>query len=166
MVLGMFLATFTRLHVLISLAAIASGLIVMAGLLAGKRTRVTTAVFLSTTVLTSVTGFLFPFHGIDPPIIVGIISMIVLAVAIAGRYAFGLAGRWRSVYVISSVVALYFNCFVLVVQSFQKIGPLHALAPHQKEPPFVVAQLVVLALFIVLGIRATGRFRAEELRTA
>jgi len=159
MVLGMSLATFTRLHVLISLVGIVSGFIVMAGLLAGNRMRVSTAIFLVTTVLTSATGFLFPFHGLEPPHIVGIISLVVLAIAILARYAFHLAGRWRSTYVITSVIALYFNVFVLVVQSFQKVAALRALAPHQNEPPFVVTQLVVLALFVVLGVFATGKFR-------
>src|SRR3954469_7655738 len=124
MVLGMSLATFTRLHVLISLAGIVSGFVVMAGLLAGNRMKSWTTVFLATTVATSATGFLFPFHEVTPAIILGILSLIVLAIAIAARYTFHLSGRWRTTYVIASVIALYFNVFVLVVQSFQKIEAL------------------------------------------
>jgi hypothetical protein len=160
MVLGMSLATFTFVHVVISLVGIASGLLVVYGLIKGKRFDGATAIFLATTVLTSLTGFVFPFTHLLPSHKVGIISLVVLAVAIAARYALHLAGSWRWIYVVSSVLALYLNVFVLVVQSFLKIPPVHALAPTQKEPPFLIVQLIVLAIFIVLGIFAVKGFRA------
>ena len=154
MVLGMSLATFTLVHVVISLVGIVSGLLVLYGLIKGKRFDGATAIFLATTVLTSLTGFLFPFTHLLPSHIVGIISLVVLAVAILARYALHLVGSWRSIYVVSSVLALYLNVFVLVVQSFLKIPAVHALAPTQKEPPFLIVQLIVLAIFIGLGIFA------------
>jgi len=117
--------------------------------------------FLRQTVATSVSGFLFPFHGLSPAIVTGIISSVVLAVAIYARYARLLTGGWRKTYVISAVVALYLNVFVLIVQSFQKMPALNALAPKQTEPPFAITQLLVLALFIVLGVLAASRFRSE-----
>jgi hypothetical protein len=159
MILGMGLSTFTLVHVLISLVGIVSGLLVVYGLIKGKRFDGGTAIFLATTVLTSLTGFLFPFTHLLPSHIVGIISMVVLAVAIVARYPLHLAGSGRWIYVVSAVVALYLNVFVLVVQSFLKIPPVHALAPTQKEPPFLVVQLIVLAIFIVLGIFAVKGFR-------
>lgn len=161
MVFGMSLQTYTLIHVLISLIGIGSGLVVMYGMLTGKRFDGWTAVFLITTVLTSVTGFGFPFNGVTPAINVGIISLVVLAVAIVARYARHLAGAWRKTYVITAAVALYLNVFVLVVQSFEKVPALKAVAPTQKEPPFLVAQLAVLALFIVLTVLAAKRFRGE-----
>lgn len=151
--------TFTQVHVAISLVAIASGLIVMFGLLARKRLDRWTALFLSTTVLTSVTGFFFPFHGLTPAITVGIISMLVLAVALFARYARHLTRAWRGIYVITAMLALYLNVFVLIVQSFQKVPFLKALAPTQTELPFLVTQVVVLVLFVVLSIVAAIRFR-------
>lgn len=160
MMLGMSLSTFTLVHVLISLVGIASGLLVVYGLIKGERFDGGTAIFLATTVLTSLTGFLFPFTHLLPSHIVGIISLVVLAVAIAARYPLHLAGSWRSIYVVCSVLALYLNVFVLVVQSFMKIPPVHALAPTQKEPPFLIVQLIVMAIFIVLGIFAVKGFRA------
>jgi hypothetical protein len=159
MILGMSLSTFTLVHVLISLVGIVSGLLVVYGLIKGKRFDGGTAIFLATTVLTSLTGFLFPFTHLLASHIVGIISLLVLAVAIVVRYPLHLAGSGRWVYVVSAVVALYLNVFVLVVQSFLKIPPVHALAPTQKEPPFLVVQLIVMAIFIVLGIFAVKGFR-------
>ena len=159
MVFGMTLATYTLIHTLISLAGIVSGFVVIFGLLASNRMNAWTAIFLVTTVATSVTGFGFPFHKLLPPHIVGIISLVILAVAIAARYAFHLAGAWRWVYVVTAAIAQYLNCFVLVVQAFQKVPALKALAPTQKEPPFVVAQLAVLLLFVVLTTLATRKFR-------
>ena len=135
MVLGMSLATFTRLHVLISLVGIVSGFIVMAGLLAGNRMRVSTAIFLVTTVLTSATGFLFPFHGLEPPHIVGIISLVVLALSILGLYAFHFAGPWRWIFALGVAVAFYLDVFVGIAQLFKKVPSLHALAPTLAEPP-------------------------------
>ena len=166
MILGMSLETFTLVHVLISLAGLGSGLIVVYGLLNAKRLDGWTAIFLTTTVLTSVTGFLFPVEHLLPSHKVGIISLVVLAVAILARYVFHLAGGWRRTYVLTAILAFYLNAFVAVVQSFLKIPALKALAPTQKEPPFLVAQLIVLTIFIVLAIMATKRFRTEAMRTA
>jgi hypothetical protein len=159
MVLGMSLSAFTLVHVLISLVGIVSGLLVLYGLIKGKTFNGGTAIFLATTVLTSLTGFLFPFTHLLPSHIVGTISLVVLAVAIVARYALHLAGSWRSIYVVSAVIALYLNVFVLVVQSFLKIPAVHALAPTQKEPPFLIVQIIVLAIFMVLGISAVKGFR-------
>lgn len=157
----MFLATFTLTHVAISLVGIGSGFVVLYGLLTAKRLDNWTALFLVTTVLTSVTGFLFPATHFTPGHAVGILSLLTLSVAIFARYGRHLAGAWRTTYVISALIALYFNVFVLVAQSFQKVPALATLAPTQSEPPFLVAQLVVLALFIAAGIVATIRFRGE-----
>ncbi|HBB89323.1 MAG TPA: hypothetical protein DC047_17095 [Blastocatellia bacterium] len=151
--------TFTQIHVAISLIAIFAGLVVMFGLLTRRRLDRWTALFLSMTVLTSVTGFFFPFHGLTPAITVGIISMLVLAVALFARYARRLTSPWRGIYVITAMLALYLNVFVLIVQSFQNVPFLKALAPTQSEPPFLLAQLLALALFIVLTIVAAIRFR-------
>jgi hypothetical protein len=159
----MSLATYTLVHVLISLVGIGSGLVVLFGLIAGKRLDGWTALFLATTVATSVTGFGFPFDHLLPSHIVGFISLAVLAPAIAARYAFHLRGAWRHVYVACAVLALYLNVFVGVVQSFLKIPALRALAPKQTEPPFVVSQGIVLVAFIVLAIVAAIRFRAERI---
>ena len=156
--LGLSLSAFTTLHVVISLIGIASGLIVLWGMLGSQRMAGLTAVFLITTVLTSVTGFMFPFNGVLPSHIVGGISLVVLAIALAALYVFRLAGAWRWVYVVTAVIALYFNVFVGVVQAFQKFAFLHPLAPTQSEPPFAVAQIVVLALFVLLGYLAVRRF--------
>jgi hypothetical protein len=166
MILGMTLETYTRVHVLISLVGIGSGLVVLFGLLNGKRLDGWTALFLASTVATSVTGFGFPFDHLLPSHKVGIVSLVVLAVAILARYPLHLAGPWRRIYVVCAVVALYLNVFVGVVQSFLKIPALNAMAQKQTEPPFVVAQAVVLALFVALGIAAAIRFRAEPVRTA
>lgn len=161
MVLGMSLATYTLLHVLISVAGIGSGLVVMFGLLGGKRLDSWTALFLATTVLTSVTGFGFPFDHVLPSHILGILSLVVLAVAIPARYRFQLAGAWRAAYIVAAGMALYFNVFVLVVQLFEKVPGLRALAPTQKEPPFLIAQLAVLLIFAALTILAVKRFHLE-----
>lgn len=150
---------FTLVHVVLSLVGIGSGLIVMYGMLRGKRMDSGAALFLATTVLTSVTGFFFPFHKITPGIVVGVISLIMLAVAIVARYAKHLQGGWRSTYVITAAVALYLNVFVLVVQLFQKVPDLKALAPTQSEAPFVVAQVVVMAIFLVWTIFAVKKFQ-------
>jgi uncharacterized membrane protein SirB2 len=162
MILGMTISTFTLVHVLISLVGIGSGILVVYGLLAGKRFDGATAIFLLTTALTSVTGFLFPFERLLPSHVLGVISLVVLAVAIFARYAQHMGGAWRRIYVVCAVLALYLNVFVLVAQAFMKVPALHALAPTQKEPPFLVAQLVVLAIFILLGILAVKNFRDSE----
>lgn len=158
MVFGMSLATYTVIHVIISLVGIGSGLIVLFGMFSSKRLDGLTALFLVTTVLTSVTGFFFPFVHVTPGIILGILSLIVLAICIPARYTFHMAGKWRATYVITAVVALYFNCFVLIAQSFQKVPALHKLAPTGSEPPFGIAQGILLVLFIVAGIRAVKKF--------
>jgi len=166
MILGMSTSTFTLLHVLISLSGIGSGFIVVYGLLTGKRLDGWTAIFLATTVLTSLTGFLFPVEHLLPSHVVGIISLVVLAVAILARYALHLAHAWRWIYVVCAVLALYLNSFVAVVQSFLKVPALKALAPTQKEPPFLIAQLIVMAIFIVLGTFGVKKFHAERVATA
>ena len=163
MILGMTTSTFTLVHVLISLAGIGSGLIVVYGLLTAKRLDGWTAIFLATTILTSLTGFLFPVEHILPSHIVGIISLVVLAVALVARYARHMERSWRWIYVVCAVLALYLNVFVAVVQSFMKIPAVHALAPTQKEPPFLIAQLAVMAIFVVIGIFAVKKFRIEPI---
>ncbi len=166
MILGMTLSTFTLVHVVISLTGIGSGLLVMYGLLIGKRLDGATATFLASTVATSVTGFGFPFDHLLPSHKVGILSLLVLAVAIIARFVFHLAAAWRGIYVVSAVVALYLNVFVLVVQLFEKVPALRAMTPTQKEPPFLLAQLVILALFVGLTIIAAKRFRMAPVGAA
>jgi len=160
----MILHVYTIIHTLISLVGIFTGLVVLFGLLTGKRLDGWTTWFLITTVATSVTGFGFPLHHFGAPHVVGVISLIVLAGAIFARYPRQLAGRWRWIYVVTAMIALYLNVFVGVVQAFQKIPALNAMAPTQTEPPFKLTQLVVLALFIVLTIVAAIRFRPEPVR--
>jgi hypothetical protein len=166
MIWGMTTATFTALHVVISLIGIVTGLIVLYGLLNAKRLDGWTAIFLVTTVLTSVTGFGFPFDHLLPSHKVGIISLILLAIAILARYALHLAGAWRWIYVVCATMALYLNVFVLVVQSFEKVPALKAMAPTQSEPPFVVAQVIVLVVFVVLGFFAVKKFHPVPGRMA
>jgi len=158
----MILRIYTIVHTLISLVGIFSGLVVMFGMLAGKRLDGWTKWFLITTVLTSVTGFFFPFHGFTPAYAVGAISLVVLALAIFARYCRHLAGPWRWLYVIGAMIALYLNVFVGVVQAFLKIPALHAMTPTQTEPPFQITQLVTLAVFVLLTITAAIRFRPER----
>jgi len=164
MMLGMSLSTFTTVHVIISLVGIGSGLIVISGMLSAKRPNGWTALFLLTTVLTSVTGFGFPFTHVTPGHKVGVISLVVLLIAILARYSFHMAGKWRSIYVVTAIIAEYLNVFVLVVQGFEKVPALRAMAPTQSEPPFLVAQLVVMALFIVLTIFAVKKFHPDASR--
>jgi len=158
MILGMSTSTFTLVHVVISLIGIFAGLIVLFGMFSAKRLSGWTALFLVTTVLTSVTGFFFHSTSFGPPHVVGVISLVVLAVAIPALYIYRLAGSWRWIYVAGAVTALYSNVFVGVVQAFQKLS----LAPTQSEPPFLVAQAVVLAIFVVLGIVAVRSFHPEK----
>jgi hypothetical protein len=153
------MTTFTLVHVLISLVGIGSGLVVAFGLLTSKRLDGWTLLFLAATLATSVTGFFFPFHDFTPAIGVGILSVMLLTAAIVARYIFRLQGFWRWLYIVSAVIALYFNVFVLIVQSFQKIGALKALAPTQSEPPFVIAQGAALLIFLVIGALTVRRFR-------
>ena len=166
MILGMSTATFTALHVLISLVGIGSGLVVVFGFLSGNRLDRWTAVFLATTALTSITGFAFPFDRLLPSHILGVLSLVLLTFAIPARYLFALAGPWRPIYVIGSVLALYLNVFVFIVQCFEKIPALREIAPTQKEPPFVVAQLAAFVLFAALTVFATVRFHPERVRAA
>jgi len=156
------ITTFTLIHVVVSLVGIIAGLVVAGGLVAGKRLDGWTGVFLVTTVLTNVTGFGFPFVTFLPSHAVAILSLVVLALVIVARYWKHLAGAWRRVYVVGTVLALYLNVFVLLNQLFLRIPALIAAAPHQKEPPFLVTQLVVLALFIWLGRAALKGFRGES----
>jgi len=160
MILGM--TTLTFVHVVLSLIGIFSGFVVVFGLFASKRFDGWTAVFLASTVLTSVTGFFFPFHRLLPSHVLGILSLVALAIAIPARYSFYLAGAWRRTYVITAVIALYFNFFVLVVQLFEKVPALKAMAPTQSEPPFVIAQVAALVLFAAFGTVATIRFHTER----
>ena len=166
MILGMSLSTFTTLHVIISLIGIVTGLVVLLGMLGGRQLGSWTAIFLATTVLTSATGFLFPFNKLLPSHVVGVISLAVLAIALLALYGLHLAGVWRWIYVAAAVLALYLNVFVGVVQVFQKLPFLKTLAPTQSEPPFLITQLVVLALFVGLIIVAMLRFHNEQLRVA
>ena len=166
MILGMTLSTFTLFHVVLSLVGIASGFIVVYGFLAGKLLDTWNAIFLAFTVLTSLTGFLFPFHHLLPSHVVGILSLVVLAVAILARYPLHMRGAWGRVYVVSAMLALYLNVFVLVVQAFLKVPALKAAAPTQKEPPFLIAQIAVMAIFAVLTIIAARKCHHESVRTA
>ena len=158
MIWGLTIEAFTRVHVLVSLVGIASGLIVLFGLLARKRLDGWTVLFLATTAATSITGFAFPIDHLLPSHRVGVVSLVVLVVAIVARYGRHLAGAWRRIYVVSAAIALYLNVFVGVVQAFMKVPPLNPLAPHQTEPPFLIAQLVVFLLFVVLTVAAARRF--------
>ena len=149
----------TFVHVLISLVGIASGFVVIFGFLTGRRLDRWTAIFLATTVLTSLTGFLFPIERLTPGLAIGIISLLILAIAMIARYQFHLARRALAAYVVCSVIALYLNVLVLIVQSFQKVPPLKALAPTQSELPFVVTQVIVLGFFVLIAVLSLTRFR-------
>jgi hypothetical protein len=150
--------TLLQIHVSLSLIGIAAGLVVLYGLLSGNPFTGWTALFLLATILTGVTGFTLPPFDFDPARTIGTILLVLLAVAAAARYLFGLAGAWRWVYVVSAVMALYLNVFVGVVQAFRKLPFLQSLAPTQAEPPFQITQIVVLAIFIILGVVAAVRF--------
>jgi hypothetical protein len=160
MILGLSTPTFTMVHVALSLIGIVSGIIVLHGMVGARKLEGWTALFLATTALTSVTAFFFPSASFGPPQVIGVISLAVLAAAIVALYVFRLAGPWRWIYIVGAVLALYLNVFVAVVQAFQKLPPLAALAPTQSEPPFLIAQLVAMAIFIVLGVVAVKRFHA------
>ena len=152
-------STFTWVHVIISLVGIVTGFVVMKGMLASQRLDDWTAVFLATTALTSLSGFGFPFTKLLPSHIVGIISLVVLLIAIVARYAFGMSGPWRPAYVVTALIAQWLNVFVLVAQLFMKVTALHALAPNGSEPPFLIAQTAVMVLFIIVGIATLRQFR-------
>jgi hypothetical protein len=153
--------TLTLVHVVISLIGIFSGFVVMFGLLTAKRMDGLTALFLASTVATSATGFLFPFHHLLPSHVLGIISLVMLAIAIIARYSMHMAGGWRKTYVITAAIAFYLNVFVLVAQAFMKVPALNAVAPTQSEPPFLISQVLVTLIFIVLTIFAAIKFRFE-----
>jgi len=153
------LAPFTFVHVVISLVAIATGFLVLFGLLGNRRMDAMTAVFLAFTTATTVTGFFLPFTTLTPAVKLGIVAAIVLVPTLAARYLFAMRGAWRWIYVIGAVASLYFNCFVLVVQLFGKAPALHALAPSGSEPPFAVTQGLVLVFFLITGFLAVRRFR-------
>ena len=159
--------TLTLVHVLISLAGILTGFVVVFGMFAGNPLRGWTAIFLTSTVLTSVTGFVFfPIEKVTPGIVIGTISLLVLALTIVARYVKHMEGGWRVTYVITAVLAFYLNFFVLIVQSFEKVPALKAAAPTQKEPPFLVAQTVALLVFIIFGVVATKKFHAHSAHAA
>lgn len=173
MIFGLSIQTFTTLHVIITLIAIATGIVVMLGMLGSHRMPVWTAIFLLTTVLTSVTGFMFPIHGFTPALGGGIISIILLAIALLALYGRHLAGPWRWIYVVTAIASLWFNLFVLIVQAFEKVSILNALAP-QVGPPFAeptnthfaITQGVTLLVIVIIGALAVIRFRpAPALRT-
>ena len=159
MILGMSVETYTFIHVALSLVGIVAGLVVLAEMLGSKKADFWTTLFLVTTVLTSVTGFFFPRDHVLPSHIVGVISLLLLAAAIAALRAYRLAGRWRGIYVVTAIAALYLNVFVAVFQSFLKIPFLTRLAPTQAEPPFIAVQAIVLLLFIGAGVLAFRSFR-------
>ena len=161
MILGMSLSTFITVHVIISLIAIVSGIIVMFGLLTSKRMPGLTAIFLLFTILTSATGFLFPFEKLLPSHMIGILSLVLLAIACVALYGMKLSGAWRSVYVVTAMTSLYLNIFVLIIQAFLKVPTLHALAPSvpPSEPPFAIIQGIVLVFFVIVIIGAVRRFR-------
>jgi len=150
---------FLQIHVALSLIGIASGLIALYGLLTGKLSAGWTALFLASTILTSITGFPLPPFGFDPPRAIGILSLVLLAVAVMALYGLHLAGSWRWIYIVTALLALYLNSFVAVVQSFQKLPFLHSLAPTQSEAPFAIAQFVVLVAYVVLGTLALRKYR-------
>lgn len=158
MILGLSFENFTLLHVVISLIGIVTGIIALAGMLRSATPGWMTHVFLVTTALTTITGFLFPITAFTPAIGVGIVSSLLLIVAFLAIYALRLAGPWRWIYVVTAVASLYLNCFVLVVQSFQKVPTLAEFAPTQSEPPFQIAQAILLVAFVWFGWRAVKRF--------
>jgi hypothetical protein len=158
MILGMTVKTFTQFHVLLSLVGIVSGIIVALAMLSARRVPKTALILLISNAATDLTGFLFPIP-FDPADVVGIISLVFVALATLALYGGKPLASWRWIYVVSALFALYLNCFVLVVQSFQKVAFFHALAPTQKEPPFAAAQGVVLVLFLGLGVAALRKFR-------
>jgi hypothetical protein len=163
MVLGMSLSTYTTLHVIISLIGIGSGFIVLFGLIGGRLLSPWNGVFLVTTILTSLTGFAFPNDKVTPGIILGVLSIIVLAIALVALYVFHLRGGWRRTYAVTAIIALYFNVFVLIAQIFEHVPVFHALAPTGTETPFKAAQTLLLLLFVVLTTAAAKKFRTPAI---
>jgi len=160
------ITTLTLVHTVISIVGIAAGLVVVGGLIAGVRIDGWTGIFLVTTALTSITGFFFPLTPLLPSHWIGIISLLILPFVIAARYWKHLRGAWRGIYVVGTVLVLYLNFFILLVQLFRRIPALIVAAPKQTEPPFVLTQLLVLALFAWLGFAAFRRFRPQVVVTA
>jgi hypothetical protein len=160
------MTTFTAIHVIFSLIGIVSGLVVLFGLITADAMRRSTLLFIATTLATSITGFFFPFHGFTPALGVGSVSVVILIAVIVARYRFSLANAWRWVYVVGTVVALYFNSFVLVAQAFLKIPGLHVLAPTGTERPFALVQFLVLAFYLLTGALAVKGFRRTPLARA
>ena len=160
------ITTLTLGHTVISIVAIAAGLVVVGGLIAGARIDGWTGIFLVTTALTSITGFFFPLTPFLPSHWIGVISLLILPFVIAARYWKHLRGGWRGIYVVGTVLVLYLNFFILLVQLFRRIPALIVAAPKQTEPPFVLTQLLVLALFAWLGFAAFRRFRPQVVVTA
>ena len=150
----MILNALTLFHVVLSLIGIVAGFAVVSGLLFSDPPYRGTTLFVATTATTSVTGFFFPFHGFTPGLAVGILSLIVLVIASLATYRYSLAGGWRRTFAITAVIALYFNVFILVIQSFRKVPALHAIAPTQSKVPFQAAQSLVLVIFVAISIRA------------
>jgi hypothetical protein len=161
MILGLSLAQFTYLHVFLSMIGIGAGLFVVFGFFTSRRLSILTSLFLVTTVMTSLTGFFYPFTGITPGIILGILSLIVLLFAIVGLYVKKLEGPWRAIYVVSAGIAYYFNVFVLVAQGFAKVPQLKSVAPTMASPAFGGAQLAVLVIFILIIVRGVKKFHPE-----
>jgi hypothetical protein len=166
MILGLSFQSFILLHVLISVVGIVTGFVALGSMLRGEAPNRVTHVFLATTALTTITGFMFPITQFTPALGTGIVSSVFLVAAYAALYAFRLARPWRWIYATTAIAALYLNCFVFVVQSFQKVDELNALAPNQTEAPFVVAQTALLAVFVWLGWRAVKRFHPSTLAAA
>lgn len=163
MIPGISLAAWTLIHVVISLVALGAGGVVLAAMLRAQPSPAWTAFFLATTILTSVTGFLFPFEKVLPSHVVGVISMVLLSLACYGVYVRRLRGAWRALYVGCAMASFYLNAFVGVAQLFRRVPMLSTIAPTQTEPPFWIAQLALTGLFLVLGVAATRRFRPLEL---
>jgi len=157
MIFGM--DTYTFVHVLLSLIGIVAGFIVLFGLLTANRMSGWTAIFLATTLATTLTGFGFPYNGLTPAIGVGIVSTIVLVITIAARYAFRLRGSWRWIYAGGAVLSFYLNFFVLIAQSFQKIPALNAFAPTGSEPPFAITQGIALLALVIAGVLSLRTFK-------
>jgi hypothetical protein len=164
MILGQ--AALVFIHILISLFGIGSGFVILAGFLGGKRLDGSNAFFLVTTILTSLSGFILPAHKILPSHILGVLSLIALAIACVARYAKKMQDGWRKTYVISAMISFYFNVFVLVAQLFLKVPSLHSLAPNGSEPPFAIAQSIVLIAFAVFTVLAVKKFHSAATATA
>jgi hypothetical protein len=164
MILGMSISTFTLFHTVLSLIGIAAGVVFLQGVLKSKHYHGWTALFLTTTILTSVTGFFFPVDRVLPSHIVGLLSLVLLAIAVLALYRYRFAGSWRWIWVATAIASLYLNVFVAIVQAFAKLPFLKSLAPTQSEPPFVIAQAVVLIVFVALGVLALRSFHPETTR--